>query len=172
MNIRDLRITKVELTHLRLPQKYVLKVATGTYTYFEPILIRMHTNAGIVGISEVECFSGYDRIGVEPAQGVIQILEEALVPQFIGENPFDVELIYRKMDRIVQGHVWVKAGMDIALYDVMGKALNVPAYYLLGGRVRWEHPVEGVGYGIPMDEPDRVAEIAKKATQTRWGKNG
>jgi len=67
------------------------------------------------------------------------------------------------MNQAVQGHVWVKAGLDIALWDLMGRALSMPSYYLLGGAVRRQAQVEGVGYGIPMVEPEKVAKIAKDA---------
>jgi L-alanine-DL-glutamate epimerase-like enolase superfamily enzyme len=163
VNIVELRITKVEAIPLRLPVKYILKLATGEYPFLEPVLVKIHTNLGVIGIGEVECYPGYDRIGPEPPKGVVQLLEEILTPLLIGENPFDIELIYQKMNTAIQGHVWVKAGVDIALWDLMGRALNVPTYYLLGGAVRRESQVEGVGYGIPMVEPEEVAKIAKDA---------
>jgi len=163
VKVAELKITSVEVIPLRLPVKYVLKVATGEYPFLEPVLIKVHTNQGVTGIGEVECYPGYDRIGPEPPKGVVQLLEESLAPLLIGENPFDIERIYLKMNQAVQGHVWVKAGLDIALWDLMGRALEMPSYYLLGGAVRRRAQVEGVGYGIPMVEPEKVAKIAQDA---------
>lgn len=163
VKVAELKITQLEAIPLRLPVKYVLKLATGEYPFLNPVLVKIHTNQGITGIGEVECYPGYDRIGPEPPKGVVQLLEESLAPIIVDKNPFDFELINRLMNNAVQGHVWVKAGIDIALWDLMGRALNVPAYYLLGGAVRRESQVEGVGYGIPMVEPQKVATIAKDA---------
>lgn len=160
--IRNLSITSVEATPLQLPLKYPLKVATGTYECLTPVLIRLDTNAGVSGISEVQSSVSYDRIGVQPYRGVVQILEETFAPLLLGQNPFQVEVIWSKLDR-VRGHDWVKAGIDGALYDIMGRVLDVPASFLLGGPCRTEVPVEGVGYGIPVVAPDKVARIAREA---------
>ncbi len=163
VKVSELKITQIEAIPLRLPVKYVLKLATGEYPFLNPVLVKVHTNQGVTGIGEVECYPGYDRIGPEPPKGVVQLLQESLAPVVLGKNPFDVELINRHMNAAVQGHLWVKAGIDIALWDLMGRALDVPAYYLLGGAVRRESQVEGVGYGIPMVEPEKVAKIAREA---------
>src|SRR5690606_36803947 len=91
--------------------------------------------------------------------------DETFTPVLLEMNPFDIELINKKMNDRVQGHWWVKAGIDLAMWDLMGKCLDLPSYVLLGGKVYSQAPVEGVGYGIPMIEPDKVAEIAKGAVE-------
>lgn len=159
-----MKITAIETIPLRLPVKRSLTVAGGTYTELTHVLLKVHTDDGITGLGEVESAPSYDRIGVEPPEGIVAVLNH-LRPTLIGEDPFNVEGIWTKMDTAVKGHLWVKAGIDITLYDIMGKAIGRPAYYLLGGCLRREHPVEGVGYGISMDEPKKVAELAKWAVQ-------
>jgi L-alanine-DL-glutamate epimerase-like enolase superfamily enzyme len=69
------------------------------------------------------------------------------------------------MDHSVVGFWRVKAAIDNALYDLVGKHLGVPVYDLLGGRLRDRYVVEGVGYGISIDEPKVVARIAKDAVE-------
>jgi L-alanine-DL-glutamate epimerase-like enolase superfamily enzyme len=163
-NIKDLRITEIETIPLSIPVIHDLFVAKGgKYTTFDPILVKIHTNFDVTGIGEVEAFPAYDRLGPDSPKGCVQLLDEILIPLLIGLNPFDIELIHKTMDRRVEGHQWVKAGIDITLWDLMGKVMNVPSYYLLGGCVYDRAPVEGVGYGIPLLEPDEVAKIAKGA---------
>ena len=58
---------------------------------------------------------------------------------------------------VIQG-VCSRPAIDDALYDLIGKHLGVPAYDLLGGDVlRDGYIVEGVGYGVSIDEPEQVA---------------
>jgi len=69
------------------------------------------------------------------------------------------------MDEAVVGFIRVKAAIDNALYDLNGKVLGVPAYQLLGGKLRDGYIVEGVGYGLSLEEPHIVAAKAKEAAE-------
>ncbi|HEX2621503.1 MAG TPA: mandelate racemase/muconate lactonizing enzyme family protein [Phototrophicaceae bacterium] len=99
--------------------------------------IRVYTDEGIVGTGE--CNSGgpgYSGFATKAA-----IL--AMKPLIIGEDPFNVNLIYEKLRR--RGRyggsseaplIFALTGLDNALYDIAGKALGVPVYKLLGGKFR------------------------------------
>jgi L-alanine-DL-glutamate epimerase-like enolase superfamily enzyme len=52
----------------------------------------------------------------------------------MGEDPFDLESIHMKMDAVVPRNLIAKCGIDLALWDIMGKATQEPAYKLLGGQ--------------------------------------
>jgi L-alanine-DL-glutamate epimerase-like enolase superfamily enzyme len=56
-------------------------------------------------------------------------------------DPFDVGLIHQRMDKTVKGNSFAKAAIGIALYDILGKHLNLPVYKLLGGTYRKEFPL-------------------------------
>jgi len=51
----------------------------------------------------------------------------------LGMDPFDLEKVHERMDQAIKGNTAAKAALDIALYDLMGKVLNIPVYQLLGG---------------------------------------
>jgi L-alanine-DL-glutamate epimerase-like enolase superfamily enzyme len=57
------------------------------------------------------------------------------MPSFLGENPFHIEYIHQKMDQVIFRNPATKAAIDIACYDLMGKATNQPVYNLLGPSV-------------------------------------
>ena len=61
------------------------------------------------------------------------------------------------MDRALDGVEEAKAGIEMALWDILGKALNVPVYKLLGGKVRDRIPLS---YSIPFGTPEQMAELA------------
>jgi len=158
-----MRIIKMETIPLHLPVKAPLIESGGVFNEFNHVLIKLHTDTGTVGIGEIEAYPSFERLGVETQEGILAILKNYLEPCILDQDPFNLVNIWQKMDKAVEGYLRVKAGVDIALYDLLGKHLGIPTYNLLGGQVRSEYDVEGVGYGISIDKPEKVAQIAKKA---------
>jgi galactonate dehydratase len=95
-------------------------------------IVQVHTDEGITGIGEA---SGWPRViqtAIEDFKGVI-----------IGEDPGRIERIWQKMLIAMMGHgmtgvvgAGAMTGIEIALWDILGKAVNKPICDLLGGRVR------------------------------------
>ena len=87
------------------------------------------------------------------------VVDVYLAPILKGADPFSVKTILARMDEDVRGFPYTKAMVESALLDVVGRALGVPVYQLLGGAVRKEIPVcHSVGVASPQ-------EAAKEATQ-------
>ena len=163
MNIRDIRIERFETIPIRIVTAGTMKSAKGRTPWMDYILVKVFANNGHVGIGEVECMPSYNRVGPEAPKGARQLIDDTIAPLLVGSNPFDIELINRMLNDRVQGHLWTKAGVDMAMWDLMGKSMQLPTFMLLGGQVNTKAPVEGVGYGIPMIEPEKVAALAKQA---------
>ncbi len=89
------------------------------------------TDAGIVGYGEV-CPLGPVYLAAY-AKGVRTGLAE-LGPQLIGEDPTQLAALNRKMDYALKGHPYVKSAIDIACWDILGQAAEMPVCHLLGGR--------------------------------------
>jgi galactonate dehydratase len=95
-------------------------------------LVKVSTDAGIVGWGDA---TEWVRVGAHA-----RIIEEDLAPLVIGEDPFNIERLWQKM--WVVSYVGGKdlnvaiTGIETALWDIVGKALNTPVYNLLGGRCR------------------------------------
>jgi galactonate dehydratase len=113
----------------------------------ENTLVRVTTDTGIVGLGQSGCW-GYPR-------GVAGVLGE-LSPLLIGADPFRIEhlwhLVYRA--RPFRGNLLAGAvsAIDLALWDIKGKALEVPVWQLLGGRTRDRVRLHAlVGGGTPDD---------------------
>lgn len=101
---------------------------------WSPVLVRINTDEGISGWGEAGLAYGK---GWRAGLGMIQDFAEVI----IGEDPMNIEKIWEKIFRKtfwgMGGGTVVSAGMsaiDIALWDIKGKALNVPVYQLLGGK--------------------------------------
>lgn len=103
------------------------------------VFCKIMTDEGLYGVGEG---GGWPTICQRGIQEVAPIL--------IGENPFDIERLYFKVYDFLHGHGLtgsvrggVVAAIDTALWDIKGKALGVPVYELLGGKVRDEVRIYG-----------------------------
>ena len=135
-----MRITDIETIVLRLPM-----VAPNGDGLQDVLLVRVHTDEGIVGIGEVHTcpLAAKAIIDAPISQLSVQGLKGLLVerdPRRINEL---WERMYRHTSTMGRRGVVVNAisGIDIALWDILGKATGQPIHRLLGGAVRDEIPV-------------------------------
>jgi L-rhamnonate dehydratase len=96
------------------------------------VLVRVLTDEGLYGISSAGVGNG----------AAAYIIEHHLKPIVVGENPFDVELLWEKMFRSTLNYgrkglvLEAISAVDIAIWDILGKATGQPLYNLLGGKTR------------------------------------
>ena len=100
-------------------------------TVFDSTIVQVDTDAGITGYGEV-CPLGPFYLPAY-ADGVRAGLKE-LGPHLIGEDPRQLMKLNRTMDAALKGHPYVKSGIDIACWDILGQSCGMPACELLGGR--------------------------------------
>ena len=102
----------------------------------DDLVIRIHTDEGITGIGEVDCRPS--SCGRSSRRRASHAVATSLRDALIGEDPLDVERLWHKMYRglIYFGRrgiaIHAISGLDIALWDIKGKALGKPVYELLG----------------------------------------
>lgn len=139
---------------------------------WRPTVVRVNTDEGISGFGEVGLAYG---VGASGGIGVAKDLSALL----IGMNPMDTEAIWEKMLRKTfwgqgGGGIFSAAmsGLDIAMWDIKGKALNVPLYVLLGGKsrdsIRAYASQLQFGWGGGTDKamlvsPEQYADVARVA---------
>ena len=97
---------------------------------FDSTVVAVETDAGVTGYAKC-CPLGSAYLPAY-ALGVRSGLAE-LGPKMIGLDPLDLGTINRHMDAVLRGHPYVKAPIDIACWDILGKATGLPVYKLLGG---------------------------------------
>jgi len=102
------------------------------------IIIRVNTDEGISGLGEATTITWYFN---ETQEGMIKLLE-SYEQLLIGEDPFNLVNAHCKMDLVTgedtPGCHSARAAIDMALYDIIGKAQNRPVYEVLGGAYRTE----------------------------------
>ncbi|HUG68462.1 MAG TPA: cis-3-hydroxy-L-proline dehydratase [Pirellulaceae bacterium] len=98
---------------------------------FDSTIVGVETDSGLIGYGEV-CPLGPFYLPAY-AEGVRCGLRE-LVPQLIGLDPRELHVVNRRMDAALKGHPYVKSGIDIACWDILGQATELPVCMLMGGR--------------------------------------
>jgi galactonate dehydratase len=153
--VPTLRVTGVELLPVRATSRTVW------------LFVRLMTDAGLVGLGEASDAFGFANTTVADAARMRQELERffALIK---GGSPFDVESYRQRGEQLArQGLVAATAfsAIEQAMWDLAGKALDVPTHVLLGGKVRAQLPVyANINRATNPRTPDGFAAAAKRAT--------
>ncbi|HYM92327.1 MAG TPA: enolase C-terminal domain-like protein [bacterium] len=156
-----MKITGLETVPYRIPNRETHRIATLTLSALDNVIVRLRTDEEIEGIGEAVSEPKWNSTVREAHK---EVLQRYLAPAVIGMDPFMITEIWQRMDAAVNGHYSAKAAVDIALYDLMGKALGLPVWRYLGGGRR-EIPVEGPGFGIGFMEPRAAADFALTAVR-------
>lgn len=98
---------------------------------FDSTIVGVETACGLIGYGEV-CPLGPFYLPAY-AEGVRAGLRE-LAPHLLGYDPRELSKLNHRMDAALKGHPYVKSGIDIACWDLLGKATGLPVCFLLGGR--------------------------------------
>jgi L-rhamnonate dehydratase len=171
-----MKITRVEAIHLRLPD--VNERCDGSQ---ETLVVKVHTDDGIVGLGEVDSSSSVAKAIIDAP--VSHKICRGLAECVLGEDPFEID---RLVHRMVEGSIFfgrqgaaiqAMSGVEIALWDIMGKATGRPVYQLLGGGFRKQfRAYASILFG---DTPAETEEIARKlvgagykAVKFGWGPMG
>lgn len=153
-----MKITKVEIMATDVPfkgsQENVGEIALGKWKTCRFVIVKVHTDEGIIGHGESAPFARLSQLGQKP---IVDVLVDYLAPAVIGKDPFDLEAIWRAMDRATPYAAQAKGAIDMALYDIMGKKTGMPAYNFLGGIVRREIPLQAI---VTLDTLDNMKQAS------------
>jgi len=152
-----MKITKVELMPVTVPYRFPIVHAFGGRNSGDYMIVRIHTDAGVTGVgSGGVLFPMHSGESIDSALANLSYLARMIL---LGSDPFDIEKLMARVNRALHGHWLTKSSVDFALYDLKGKALDVPVYQLLGGLCRDKVPLEFiVGLGRPDDMADKGRE--------------
>lgn len=151
-----MKITEIEIYAIHLPLHEPFVISYASYDYMPSIIVKITTDTGIVGYGEGVAD---EHVTGESWEGAFAILKNTLAPKLIGENPVNMERIHEVMDSEIYAAPTAKAAIDIACYDVAGKALGVPVYDLLGGRYHEKFPITHV---LSIASPEAMADEAEQ----------
>ena len=153
-----MKITSINAYRVELP------LHEGSYKWsggrsvdvFDSTVVAIHTDAGITGYGEV-CPLGPAYLPAYATGARTGIAE--IAPHLIGLNPTELSLINQRMDQSLRGHSYVKSALDMACWDILGKACGQPIVTLLGGRYGADFALYRA---ISQDTPEQMASMVGK----------
>ena len=128
-----MRITRIRAYQVDLPLREGSYRWSGgnSVSVFDSTVVQVDTDAGLTGHGEI-CPLGPAYLPAYAAGARAGIAE--LAPHLIGADPRDLGRLNQTMDAAMRGHPYVKSALDMACWDLLGKAAALPACTLLGGR--------------------------------------
>ena len=124
-----MHITSLDYRVYSIPLREPFKIALREIRETEVVVVRLATDAGVCGYGEAApepCVTG-------ETLGTVTAALDYLAPLLEGADPFAIERAHRLMDAALTGNTAAKCAIDLALYDLMGKAAGMPVWRLLGG---------------------------------------
>ena len=160
-----MKITRVETICLHYEMPYALTYARGEYQEREALLIKVHTDEpGLFGWGEVAMWGG-------PWATSVAVIEKEIAPLIIGLDPRRPEYIWERVYQQTYYHgrkgilIACLSGIDIALWDILGRSAGQPVWRLLGGYARPLRTYASSGYyrrGYSLDDLANDVDQARR----------
>lgn len=155
--------------HVPIPTERQHTSDFGRVSTFDSTLVRIETEDGVVGHGEAKAEVG----SAASCQALCAMIEQELAPKLVGEDARDISRLWDVMYNGIRAHYAIErghvfpvlgrrgltvsaiSGIDMALWDILGRSLNVPVWQLLGGRRHLRMPAYASGGWAPAD---RIAD--------------
>ena len=166
MKIKSVKATWL---HVPIPETRQHRSDFGKVDSFDSALIRIETESGVIGYGEAKAQVG----SASNNHALCALIEQELGPQLLGEDARDISRLWDVMYNGVRAHYAIErghvfpvlgrrgitvsaiSGVDMALWDILGKSLGAPVWQLLGGTRHARMPAYASGGWAPAD---RIAE--------------
>ncbi len=151
-----MKIVSVEVLKLSYPMDRPIATGRGTFDRKDGLLVRIGTDEGLTGIGEANIWNDMEAVAA--------VIRHNLTPLLLGEDPSEIEKLWERMYRATSTFgrrglpIIAISGVDIALWDLLGKAKGAAVYELLGGRFWNKIPA----YASAL-YPASSAELAREA---------
>jgi len=148
---------------------YTYDIKHEAYSHFtalvdtlKEVFIKITADNGLTGFGEAR--ANFQYVLGQNQEGMINVLQNELAPAIIGEDPFEINMLINKMDKAIVSNSGAKSAIDLALFDLIGKALNSPLYKLIGGNsgkksVPTNH---SIGFGTPQEAKEQALQLVEK----------
>jgi L-alanine-DL-glutamate epimerase-like enolase superfamily enzyme len=146
------RITAVEAIPFSVPYRVAPRFASGSIEAADNVLVRVHTDAGLVGQAEAQ---PRPYTYGETQVSIVEVVSGELNAALTGLDPLRVELIASRCAAVAGNYV-ARGAVDLAIWDLVGQLLECPCHMLLGG---FADDV-AAAHMVSLDEPAAMADEA------------
>ncbi len=165
-----MKITSIKSHVLRYELEHELGYSQQYYQSRTAHLVQVQTDEGIIGWGE--CF-GPGNIALANKF----IVEKVIQPLILGEDPRNKEFIWQKVYNLLRDSgqkgmpIQALSGIDIALWDILGKKAKLPLYQLIGGKCNTKIPVYGYGMMLQKKSVDELVDLFQEEAKSIKSKN-
>ena len=160
---RDLTIEEVKSTIVDVPTVRKHKLSSLSVTAQSYVIVELRLANGVTGIGEAATLGG-PRWSEESVESIKATIDTYLAPALIGSTGNRFVAARARMDEAAKRNNAAKSAIETALFDAVGKTLNVPAVQLLGGAVRDSIPVL---WTLASGDPEQEIEEAENKIAAR-----
>ncbi len=127
-----MKISRIELFQISIPfaEPYHLSKIYGTLHDAHAVIVKIETDEGLIGLGEADPMTPFTE---ESPESAMALLHKIVGPKLIGQDPLKINQLESGLDRLVNGYPTARGAINMALYDILGKSMNIPVYELLGG---------------------------------------
>lgn len=153
-----MRIKQIEAIPVRVPLAAGLttRTAHGDHHTSDYVIVKVHTDEGLVGLGEATVSALWSG---ETQKSTVAAIRDILAPALDGRDPGQITAIRKQMDFLIKLNPFTKAAVEMALWDIRGKAAGLPVYQLLGGKLRDAIPTKMM---IGAFDPPRARALAER----------
>ncbi len=151
-----MQISKIEIYKYSIPM-LPFTIATGTMYFAQNLLVRIHTDNGLIGIGEC---SAFPMIAGE-TQATCYEMAKDFASLWKNKDPLEIESRMQELDLFTAGNYTAKSAFDMALYDISSKHAQMPLYQFLGGQNKRIETDLTIG----IDTPEKMAATAREFQQ-------
>lgn len=170
-----MRITHVETIPVEIPvdrKVGTVQQAKGFRFASQILLVAVHTDRDLTGVGEVTASPDWSG---ETCLGAQALIDRHLAPRLIGEDPRRIRGCLQRLASTF-GNPFAKAGIELALFDLLGRSLQTPLYQLLGGAVRSNElplrfPIMPVGPEASADAARRMVADGFRTLKLKVGRD-
>lgn len=153
-----MKIVLVEAIPFAIPYNRPLKFASGEVGVAEHVLVRVHTDEGVIGVAEAP---PRPYTYGETQAGIVAVIEQIFAPQILGLTLTEREVVRARLERTV-GNPTAKAAIDMAIWDALGITLGQSVHDLLGGYADRMRVCHMLGFEEPnamVAEAERMRDV-------------
>lgn len=152
-----MKIVEIEAIPFAIPYRTPLRFASGEVAVAEHVLVRVHTDDGVIGVAEAP---PRPYTYGETQAGIVAVIEQIFGPQVVGLTLTEHEVVRARLDRTV-GNPAAKSAIDMAIWDALGITLGLSVHELLGGYANRMRVCHMLGFGEPnatVTEAERMRD--------------
>jgi len=127
-----MKINGLDLYQISIPfaEPYRLSKIYGTLHEAKAVIVKINTDEGLVGLGEADPMIPFTD---ESPESVMVVIRDIIAPRILGQDPRQLTQLETSLDHLVHGNLTARGAINMALYDILGKAIDTPVYQLLGG---------------------------------------